>query len=356
MKRARETVRTYAEEARAQLAPLPDGLAAARDGVALRLHRRPHELTAARTGRCAGRPAGWVRPPRCACAAAACGCRRTIRPRPPHSIATRRDRPHGRVAGRRGQRAQAQRADAAARVHPGLGDRRGRGRRLRVQPDHREVHQARPGPAQAEAEHHADHQRAVPARRAAPARPRRRPACPAMTPTWRPAAGRPASRRPPGRRRRPRCPASGPARPGRGRGRAPPPSRPGTCRARSPRRRPGSPPTPITTSARGGPLAAACAGPAALVALRPAPGGSAAAAASRRAARTPSASPAVSATTGTAAPASSVLTGMAACFTPNDRPCRRGGHVPGQAGVAGQLAERVRAPRRGARIAIEAPQ
>jgi hypothetical protein len=35
--------------------------------------------------------------------------------------------------------------------------------------------------------------------------------------------------------------------------------------------------------------------------------------------------PTVSATTGTAMPASSVETGMAACFTPNDRPCRRVG-------------------------------
>ena len=35
--------------------------------------------------------------------------------------------------------------------------------------------------------------------------------------------------------------------------------------------------------------------------------------------------PRVSATSGTAAPASRVLTGMAACFTPNDRPCRRTG-------------------------------
>ena len=45
MKRARETVRTYAEEARAQLAPLPDGQREARDGVTLRLHRRPHQLS-----------------------------------------------------------------------------------------------------------------------------------------------------------------------------------------------------------------------------------------------------------------------------------------------------------------------
>ena len=57
----------------------------------------------------------------------------------------------------------------AAGVHPGLGDRRGRGRRLRVQPDHREVQEPRPGPAQPEAERHAHDQRRL-ARHGAAAR------------------------------------------------------------------------------------------------------------------------------------------------------------------------------------------
>jgi hypothetical protein len=50
-----------------------------------------------------------------------------------------------------------------------------------------------------------------------------------------------------------------------------------------------------------------------------------AAAASTAASTNAQRQPTVSATAGTAAPASSVLTGIAACFTPNDRPCRRAG-------------------------------
>jgi hypothetical protein len=65
----------------------------------------------------------------------------------------------GRRVGVRGEQPEQQRADAAADVHPGLGDR-GRGRRRRrVEPDHREVQHPWPRPAQSVTDHRADHQR-----------------------------------------------------------------------------------------------------------------------------------------------------------------------------------------------------
>ena len=65
LKRARETVRGYAEHARAQLAAAARHPGPPRPGVALRLHRRPHQLTHRRrpptaVGRRPGRSSGRV--------------------------------------------------------------------------------------------------------------------------------------------------------------------------------------------------------------------------------------------------------------------------------------------------------
>ena len=319
MKRARETVRSYAEEARAQLAPLPDGLAAAGAGVALRLHRRPHQLTldrrrlvragCSRSSAGSGRLQAGGRPVRGRVAAQQGARPTTIRPAAPSighrpADATRSGSPSPPP-----RAPKAERADAAARVHPGLGDRRGRGRRLRMQPDHREVQQPGPGPAESEAEHHAGHQR----RRA---RHRQQREADRADGEHRgdhadvaagPPVGQPAGERA-ARRRRSRRRARGSARPSPGsRPRAADASRRGTCPARSRSRPPAWPRTPITTSAavaarrprrrrpRASRRSACSAGTSGIAA-------SASTAASTNAQRQPT----VSATTGTDAPASSV--------------------------------------------------
>ena len=340
LKRARETVRSYAEEARAQL-----GAAAGRPGRAARWSRSatssptaPAEPRAGPSARRSSPPRRWSGGRRQAARLpiehAGSARRRTASPR----AATR---PHRRVAAPRGERAQAERAEAAARVHPGLGDRGGRGRRLRVQPDHREVHQPRPGPAQAEAEHHADDQRRRPARRAAPARPRRPPACPAITPTW-PVRQRSASQPPPTRAATqtalPRVSAR-PARPGE-RPRATAESTrnvPSAFAARRRQRRGHA----DHHQRRGGPLAAGRAGPAGRSALlrrygrqrrqrrhRPPPRTPTA---SRRSAPRPAPPRRPAACRPGSPPASRRTTGPAA-----------GRARAGPGGVAGQLAERVR--------------
>ena len=132
-----------------------------------------------------------------------------------------------------------------ARVHARLHDRAGRRRRRRVEPHHRELHQARPRPAQAEPEDRADHQRRRPGHREQrePDRPERHAARDERDVAAR-RAGRPASRAAAGRRTRRRCRTSAPARPCRGRCPGPPRRRRGRCPGRSPRRRPAPSPRP----------------------------------------------------------------------------------------------------------------
>ena len=60
LKRARETVRGYAEEARAQLAAAAGRAGPPRARVALRLHRRPHQLIRRRRPAAAGRRGSTV--------------------------------------------------------------------------------------------------------------------------------------------------------------------------------------------------------------------------------------------------------------------------------------------------------
>ena len=129
LKRARETVRGYAERGpRRSCAPLPDGAGPAGAGVALRLHRRPHRLTPSRRASAARVRAGrWPSLGTVGSGSSSTrswpASRRSMRLPTHHAAAAaqqhrdRGDRPHRRVARRRRRPRRAERAEAAARVH-----------------------------------------------------------------------------------------------------------------------------------------------------------------------------------------------------------------------------------------------